>query len=64
MVGPIAVWTTMEQVAEAAADVGALDLAFTIVSEIRKKFPDSQRAMRITVCTHALGRKSETKKPD
>ena len=39
----------MEQVAEAAADVKALDLSFTIVSEIRKKFPDSQRASRITV---------------
>ena len=63
MVGPVAVWTTMEQVAEAAADVGALDLAFTIVSEIRKKFPDSQRAQRITVCIEALGTKTVIKKP-
>ena len=39
----------MEQVAEAALDVRALDLAFTIVQEIRKKFPETQRAQRITV---------------
>jgi len=41
-------WVIMEQVAEAALDVRALDLAFTIVQEIRKKFPDTQRAQRIT----------------
>ena len=44
-----AVWVVMEQVAEAALDVKALDLAFTIVQEIRKKFPETQRAQRITV---------------
>lgn len=40
-------WVVMEQVAEAALDVRALDLAFTIIQEIRKKFPDTQRVQRI-----------------
>jgi hypothetical protein len=39
----------MEQVAEAALDVRALDLAFTIIQEIRKKFPATQRVQRIMV---------------
>ena len=39
----------MEQVAEAALDVKALNLAFTIVQEIREKFPTAQRTDRITV---------------
>ena len=39
----------MEQVAEAALDVRALELAFSIVNEIRQQFPEAQRALRITV---------------
>ena len=39
----------MEQVAEAAMDVKALELAFTIVQEIRERFPSAQRTDRITV---------------
>lgn len=39
----------MEQVAEAALDVKALTLAFTIVQEIREKFPTAQRTDRVTV---------------
>lgn len=39
----------MEQVAEAALDVKALNLAFTVVQEIREKFPTAQRTDRITV---------------
>lgn len=41
----------MEQVAEAALDVKALNLAFEILQEIRERFPDTQRADRLTVCS-------------
>lgn len=44
----------MEQVAEAAMDVDSLDLAFSIVSAIRKKFPGAQRTQRITVTLNNL----------
>lgn len=42
-------WAIMEQVGEAAMDVKALELAFSIVNEIRQNFPNSQRAKRLTV---------------
>lgn len=41
----------MEQTAEAALDVRALELAFTIVQEVREKFPNAQRTVRLTVST-------------
>lgn len=39
----------MEQVAEAALDVHSLDFACSVVYKIRGKFPNSQRAQRLTV---------------
>jgi hypothetical protein len=33
----------------AALDTRALDLAIDLIKDIRKKFPDSQRALRLAV---------------
>jgi len=53
-----AVWLITEQVALAAMDTGALELAVELVKDVKKKFPSSQRAIRLTVRPrhlHALG---------
>lgn len=44
-----AVWLITEQVAVAAMDTKALQLAVELVGDIKRKFPSSQRAIRLTV---------------
>ena len=44
-----AVWLIMEQVAIAALDTRALDLAAEVIKEIKAKFPDSERSTRLAV---------------
>lgn len=44
-----AAWLIAEQVAVAAMDTRALELALELIKEIRRKFPDSQRSLRLTV---------------
>lgn len=46
---PWPVWLIMEQVAMAALDVKELYLALSLIKEIRGKFPQSQRTLRLTV---------------
>ncbi|KAK9830829.1 hypothetical protein WJX74_009133 [Apatococcus lobatus] len=41
-------WQVHEQVAVAAMDVRSMDLAFSLVQAVRKRFPDSARAERLT----------------
>lgn len=45
----LAVWLVYEQVAIAALDCRALDLAVKLVSKIRKRFPKSSRTHRLMV---------------
>ena len=40
----------MEQVCMAALDCKAMPLALSIVSDLKQRFPDSQRAGRLAVC--------------
>ena len=49
-----AVWQVHEQVAIAAMDVRSMDLAFSLVQAVRRRFPDSARAERLTVTSHIL----------
>ena len=44
-----AVWLVYEQVAIAALDTRAKELAVSLVQKIRKKFPNSSRTYRLTV---------------
>lgn len=44
-----AVWLVTEQVAVAALDTRAFELAIELVRDVKKKFPDSQRTVRLTV---------------
>lgn len=44
-----AVWLIYEQVAIAALDTRAMELAISLVQKIRKKFPNSTRTYRLTV---------------
>ena len=43
------VWLVYEQVAIAALDTRAMELAVPLVQRIRKKFPTSSRTYRLTV---------------
>ena len=45
----IAVWLVYEQVAIAALDTRAMELAISLIQKIRKKFPTSSRTYRLTV---------------
>ena len=44
-----AVWAVYEQVAIAALDSRAVELAISLIQKIRKKFPKSSRTYRLTV---------------
>lgn len=44
-----AVWLIYEQVAIAALDTRAMELAISLIQKIRKKFPNSSRTYRLTV---------------
>lgn len=44
-----AVWLVYEQVAIAALDTRAMELAISLIQKIRKKFPTSSRTYRLTV---------------
>ena len=46
---PHAVWLIMEQVAIAALDTSALDLAAELIKDIKAKFPESERSTRLAV---------------
>lgn len=46
---PHAVWLIMEQVAIAALDTRALDLAAELIKDIKAKFPESERSTRLAV---------------
>ena len=46
---PRAVWLIMEQVAIAALDTRALDLAAELIKDIKAKFPESERSTRLAV---------------
>lgn len=49
-------WLLKEQVAIAALDTRALDLAADLIKDIKGKFPESERSTRLSVCpaiTHA-----------
>ncbi len=49
-------WLVYEQVAIAALDTRAMELAISLIQKIRKKFPSSSRTYRLTViaCTSIL----------
>ena len=56
--GPIShahvVWLIMEQVAIAALDTRALDLAAELIKDIKAKFPESERSTRLAVQASCL----------
>ena len=48
------VWLIMEQVAIAALDTRALDLAAELIKDINAKFPESERSTRLAVRASCL----------
>ena len=46
----LAVWLLKEQVAIAALDTRALDLAADLIKDIKGRFPESERSTRLAVC--------------